>query len=68
MKVNRPKVKMFTGRVSKIKIGLMSALRKPSTRAAINADQKEEKCMPGTSEATNININVFRSQRSKIIV
>lgn len=47
-KVNKPRVKMFTGKVKMIRIGFMRALINPKTRAAISADKKLWIVMPGT--------------------
>jgi hypothetical protein len=36
--INRPRVKMFTGKVSRIKIGLIKEFIRPRIKAAINAE------------------------------
>jgi hypothetical protein len=46
-KVNKPKVKTFTGKVKTSKIGLIKVLIKPITTAVTMAGKKPSKCTPG---------------------
>ncbi len=46
-KVNRPRVRKFIGRVKSSKIGLMTKLRRPSTKEIIKADQRLATSTPG---------------------
>ena len=62
IKVKRPSVNKFNGKVIRIRIGLTIALRSPSTKASSSAVVKLATVMPGKKCAViNIAI-VLRSQ------
>ncbi len=47
IRVNKPSVIILIGKVNNINTGLINALSKPRTRAAISADQKLANSIPG---------------------
>lgn len=61
--VNSPSVKMFMGNVNKTSMGLISALIRPSIRAAIKALKKPDTVIPGTRYATNKSAIALKIQR-----
>jgi len=48
IRVKRPRVKMFIGRVRRIRIGRISALMRPRTITVTKSDQVEANPIPGT--------------------
>lgn len=66
-KVNRPRVRMFIGRVKIIMIGFINALRIPRTNATIRAVAKVFTLKPGTYCETTKIASAERSQLIRIL-
>lgn len=59
--VNRPKVNIFIGKVSKIKIGFITTFIKPITTAAKSAVLNPANVIPGTIQAINSNEAAYKT-------
>lgn len=61
-KVNNPKVKILIGKVSRIKIGLITIFKSPTTTAAKRAVVKPSILNPGTIKEATIKDKAEKSQ------
>lgn len=68
MRVKRPRVRTFIGKVKSIISGLTRAFIRPNINEVTSADQKELKDMPGTILATRMSTKVFKSHHRSIIL
>lgn len=66
IKVNPPKVKILTGKVRRIRSGLIKALTIPKNTTATRAAQKLVMKKPGTNDGIMYKTSAFKTQRSKI--
>src|SRR5258708_4276159 len=61
-KMNRPSVRIVAGSVSRIRIGRITVLTRPSTSAATSAEAKVATLTPGSRYATATSATVLISQ------